>query len=237
MDGGEDILSRVFGSFFSGMGGMGGMGNRRPKCEDKIMQQVVQLEDLYMGGKTFNLDLQRVVICKNCDGRGGKLGAAKSCQSCRGTGTRVTIQQLGIGIAQQINSRCPDCNGIGEKYHDRDRCNVCRGNRTKEEKKVLDVHIDKGMQNMQKIVFREEGNQIPDCDKGNVIVVLVQAPHSIFQRSGNDLVISHKLTLTEALCGFNIPLKHLDDRQILIQCKPGDIIKQGALKVVKGEGI
>ena len=47
------------------------------------------------------------------------------------------------------------------------------------------VHVDKGMRDGQKITFRGEGNQKPGIEPGDVIVVLQQAPHEVFQREGH----------------------------------------------------
>ncbi|KAJ6646360.1 DnaJ like subfamily A member 2 [Pseudolycoriella hygida] len=241
MDGGDghDIFNRFFGGFFGGgMGGMGGMGGRgRQQAEDKILQQVVTLEDLYNGGKEIPLEFKRVVLCTKCEGKGGKAGAAKRCHTCQGSGTKVTLQQVHVGIVRQIHSKCPDCKGKGEAYSERDICGDCRGHGTKEEMKVLQVHIDKGMQNMQKIMYREEGNQTPDCDKGNVIVVLACKQHETFQRNGNNLVVRHNINLTEALCGFQLPIKHLDGRNLLVKCPPGNVIQTDTVKAIVGEGM
>lgn len=235
-------MSRVFGGFFgSGMGGMAGMAgmgasSRRPQAE--VVQQVVTLENLYNGNVTIPIEVDRVVICKGCDGRGGKNNAAKTCNTCHGTGTKVTLQQIGIGIARQIHARCPNCAGNGTVFSDKDRCNECRGNRTKKEKKVLEAHVDKGMKNMQKITFRGEGNQSTECNEpGDVVVMLIQQPHEFFQRSGDNLVIVHKITLTEALCGFSFPVKHLDGRNLELKCPAGDVIKKDSVKAVKAEGM
>lgn len=235
----DDIFSRVFGGFFGGGGGggMGGMRQRRSACEDKILQQPVSLEDLYNGGKTIPVEFNRIVLCGKCEGRGGKAGAARHCNSCGGSGNKISLQQVGIGIVRQVHTRCQDCNGKGEVYSEKDRCTDCRGNRTKEELKTLEVHIDKGMKNMHKMLFRDEGDQIPDSDKGNVIVVLCQTAHEFYQRSGNDLVITHQINLTEALCGFDLPIQHLDGRELVLKCPPGDVIRKDSVKAIKGEGM
>ena len=47
------------------------------------------------------------------------------------------------------------------------------------------VHVDKGMRDGQKIMFRGEGNQKPGIEPGDVIVVLQQLPHEAFQREGH----------------------------------------------------
>ena len=49
---------------------------------------------------------------------------------------------------------------IGETIADRDRCRECRGKKVTQETKLLEVHVDKGMHNGQKIPFRGEGDQM-----------------------------------------------------------------------------
>ncbi|KAL7980351.1 hypothetical protein Chor_014680 [Crotalus horridus] len=70
----------------------------------------------------------------------------------------------------------------------------------------------KGMKDGQKLVFHGEGDQEPDLEPGDVIIVLDQKDHSVFQRRGNDLVMKMKIQLTEALCGFKKTVETLDDR-------------------------
>lgn len=42
---------------------------------------------------------------------------------------------------------------------EKDRCKICQGKKTVKETKILEVHIDKGMQEGQKVFFRGEGDQ------------------------------------------------------------------------------
>ena len=44
------------------------------------------------------------------------------------------------------------------------------------------------------------------------------------------------VSLSESLCGFKRVLKTLDKRDIIIQTKPGEVIKHGAIKMVPEEG-
>lgn len=103
--------------------------------------------------------------------------------------------------------------------------------------KTLQVHIDKGMHHLQKILYREEGNQAPDCDKGNVIVVLGCKEHELFKRKGNDLFVRQNITLTEAICGFKFPIKHLDGRNLVLSCPAGTVIQDDTVKTIIGEGM
>ena len=106
-------------------------------------QLTVTLEDLYSGA-TRKLALQKNVICDRCEGRGGKKGAVECCPNCRGTGMQIRIHQIGPGMVQQIQSVCMECQGHGERISPKDRCKSCNGRKIVREKKILEVHIDKG---------------------------------------------------------------------------------------------
>ncbi|PIK48695.1 putative dnaJ-like subfamily A member 2 isoform X2 [Apostichopus japonicus] len=198
--------------------------------------QRVSLEDLY-NGKTSKLQLKKNVICASCKGRGGKAGATQTCRTCHGRGVKVTIRQLGPGMVQQMQSHCTDCDGEGECINDRDKCKNCNGKKVVEESKILEVHVEPGMKEGQKIPFRGEGDQQPGLEPGDIIIVLVEKEHETFKRNGSNLVLKKTIGLTEALCGFQFTLKHLDDRELLVTNPPGNIIHPGSLKVVEGEGM
>jgi len=109
--------------------------------------------------------------------------------------------------------------------------------KTIRDRNVLEVHIEKGMQHGQKIVFSGQGNQEPDVEPGDIVVVLSEKKHSIFKRADLDLVMTMQLMLTEALCGFKKLIKTLDDRDLLITHLPGDVIKSNDIKCIMGEGM
>lgn len=47
----------------------------------------------------------------------------------------------------------------GEVISEKDRCHSCSGKKVLNETKILEVHVDKGMREGQKIFFRGEGDQ------------------------------------------------------------------------------
>ncbi|XP_013389051.1 dnaJ homolog subfamily A member 2 isoform X2 [Lingula anatina] len=235
-----DIFSDLFGGFF-GMGGMGGvrggMGGRgRRRGEDTYHPLRVSLEDLY-NGTTKKLQLSKTVICKKCNGQGGKPGALQNCTVCHGRGVKVTLRQLGPGMVQQLQTICPQCHGEGEMINEKDRCKECKGKKVSQETKILEVHVDKGMKDGQKIPFRGEGDQTPGMEAGDVVIVLQLKDHETFTRNGADLYCSHKIGITEALCGFEFVLKHLDNRELVIKHPQGQVIEPGSMKAVIGEGM
>jgi DnaJ family protein A protein 2 len=234
----EDLFSSIFGGGFFGMGGGGGGGRRRQRRgEDLVHPLEVTLEDLY-NGKATKLALRKNVICTVCAGKGGKNpDSVKPCDGCKGSGVKVTLRQLGPGMVQQLQSVCTKCRGQGEVIKEKDRCKKCRGNKVVQEKKVLEIFIDKGMRHKQKIVFSGEGDQEPDVIPGDVIIVLQEAEHHKFKRNDADLLVEQDITLFEALCGFEFVLTHLDGRTLLVKSNPGEIIKPGDVKEIPGEGM
>merc|ERR1712147_225998 len=246
----DDIFSHIFGGgghgggLFSGfgpfgMGGMHGMGGGRRRQqrrgEDTVHTLKVTLEDLH-NGKTSKLKLTKKVICEACGGAGGKGNAVQKCYSCDGNGIKISLQPLGPGMVQQVQRVCPDCAGEGEVIDPRKKCKDCNGKKVVEEKKILEVQVDKGMKEGQKITFRGEGDQLPGVETGVVVIVLQQLPHDRFTRHGDDLSMNLQIGLTEALIGFKIPIQHLDNRELLVTSQ-GRVVEPGCKKVVLHEGM
>ncbi|KAJ3674545.1 hypothetical protein LUZ60_005161 [Juncus effusus] len=233
-----DIFSSFFGG--GGFGGMGGggssRGRRQRRGDDVIHPLKVSLEDLY-NGTSKKLSLSRNVLCSKCKGKGSKSGASMKCPGCQGSGMKVTIRQLGPSMIQQMQHACNECKGTGESINDKDRCLHCKGDKVSQEKKVLEVHVEKGMQNGQKITFPGEADEAPDTVTGDIVFVLQQKDHAKFKRKGDDLFVEHTLSLTEALCGFQFVLTHLDNRQLLIKTNPGEVVKPDSFKAINDEGM
>eukprot|EP01018_Ginkgo_biloba_P035172 Gb_35156 [translate_table: standard] len=95
---------------------------------------------------------------------------------------------------------CNDCKGIGETINYKDICPYARVKKWCD-KKILEVIIEKGMQNGQKITFPREADEAPDMIIGDIIFFLQQKEHPKFKIKGCDFV-ENSLSLIEALCGF-----------------------------------
>lgn len=226
-----DFFEKFFGGGFSGTG-----RRRERRGKDVVHQMAVQLEELY-NGATRKLALQKNVICEKCEGRGGKKGAIEKCMQCRGSGVETRVQQIGPGLVQHIEQLCRKCSGTGEMISEKDRCKHCNGRKTVRERKVLDVHIEKGMRDGQKIIFTEEGDHEPDSKPGDIIILLDEKEHSTFVHAGSDLMMKMPIQLVEALCGFQRVIKTLDNRDLVITSPPGEVIKHEMTKCVMEEGM
>lgn len=224
----EDLMAQFFGGGGGGFGGMfgGGMREQGPKKARTIHHvHKVSLEDIYRG-KVSKLALQKSIICPKCSGLGGKEGAVKTCAGCNGQGMKTMMRQMGPMI-QRFQTVCPDCGGEGETIKEKDKCKQCHGKKTVIERKVLHVHVDKGVQTGTKVDFRGEGDQMPGVQPGDVQFEIEQKPHPRFQRKGDDLFYHAQVDLLTALAGGAIYIEHLDDRWLTVEIMPGEVISQG----------
>lgn len=222
----QDLFSQLFGGgggFFGGGGGGRPQGPRKTK--DLVHRVHVTLEDLYKG-KTSKLALTRNVICVKCNGKGGKEGAVRTCNTCSGRGVRVTLRQMGPMI-QQLQQPCDECSGTGEVINHKDKCKTCNGKKVISEKKMLEVHIDKGMKGGQTVNFRGESDQAPGVTPGDVVIVIEEKPHDRFKRQDNDLFVEVEVDLLTALGGGEFAIKHLDERVLIVRINPGEVLKHG----------
>lgn len=183
----------------------------------------MSLEDLYKG-KVSKLALTRNVICVKCNGKGGKEGAVRECDRCNGRGIRIMMRQMGPMI-QQIQQACDECSGTGEIINNKDRCGTCKGKKVISEKKMLEVHIDKGMKGGQTITFRGESDQAPGVAPGDVIIVIEEKPHDRFKRQDTNLLTKVEIDLLTALAGGQFAIKHLDDRALVVKVLPGEVLQ------------
>ncbi|XP_022046286.1 dnaJ homolog subfamily A member 4 [Acanthochromis polyacanthus] len=231
MNGGSNPMD-IFNMFFGG----GGRMQRERKGKNVVHQLSVTLEEMY-NGSTRKLGLQKNVICEKCEGYGGKKGTLEKCSTCKGRGVQIKVQQIGPGMIQQTQSMCSDCQGQGEKFSSKDRCKNCNGHKVERKKKILEVHIDKGMKDGQKITFHGEGDQEPGLEPGDVIIVLDQKENPVFKRQEDNLRTTVNLKLVEALCGFKKTIQTLDNRTLIISTQPGEVIKPNDIKSIQNEGM
>lgn len=229
--GAEDIFSAMFG---------GGGGRGRPRgprqVEPKQHRLRVSLEDLY-NGKTSRLKISRKRLCGSCNGTGAKReGAERTCGTCGGRGMVMRVRQMGPMI-QQIRTACPECNGAGNMIAPQDRCDVCHGNKVVDASKVLEILVEKGMKNGEKIVARGEGNEEPGATAGDIIFIIEEREHDTFKHRGADLLVIRHISLAQALCGFSDTITHLDGRVLKFTLEAGRLLKDQQVMQIAGEGM
>ncbi|KAH8488353.1 hypothetical protein H0E87_024140, partial [Populus deltoides] len=111
-------------------GGGSSRGRRLKQGEDGVHSLRVSLEDL----------------------KGSKSGASGTCHGCQDSGMKVPIQQIGLGMVHQMQQHV-------SSLVRRINAPLCRGNKVTQEKMVLEVHVEKGMQHGQKIVLEGQADE------------------------------------------------------------------------------
>ena len=114
------------------------------------------------------------------------------------------------------------------------------GQTTHNEDKILTVEVKKGWKAGTKITFPKEGDQKPNTIPADIIFVIKDKQHEQFCRDAdNNILITVKISLRDALTGhlegMKIPVPTLDGK--IIQIPVNDIMKSGARRRVKGEGL
>lgn len=213
--------------------------NSKSRTEDAVFEVELSLEDVYKG-RMLKLNSQRQVLCRRCQGSGGKRGASKrTCNNCKGSGTTRITQFVGPGMVATSTVVCPVCHGRGQVFRDKDLCRRCKGKCTQEVKTLIEVYIPKGVKNRHRIVIEGHSDEEPGKVAGDlVILVLVDAGHHVFRREGCDLYATAEVSLKEALTGFSRPLlTHLDGRSLKPTVARGSILRPGSIMRIQGEGM
>lgn len=109
----------------------------------------------------------------------------------------------------------------------------CRRPNTTEE--ILTIEIKPGWKKGTKITFPEKGNELRNVIPSDLIFIIDEKPHSLFKRDGNDLIVTQKISLVEALTGYTVQLTTLDGRTLTVPIN--SVISPTYEEVIKGEGM
>lgn len=221
-----DIFSQVFGFNAGGQRARG-----RPVTPDSIYELQTTLEEIYRGTQREIL-FHRDIVCGSCDGVGGH--NRKTCPHCKGTGTQVTFQQAGP-FYQQMQSPCPRCGAKGFTIPPGHTCKSCAGKGTRREKVSFDVDVEKGARDGSEFRFKNQADEKPGHDTGDVVIVLREKQHKVFARVRDHLVMTKRITLAEALCGFEFAITFLDGEELVI--RSSSVVRPGDILTVQGKGM
>ena len=102
------------------------------------------------------------------------------------------------------------------------------------------INIPPGIPNGHKVGIPGRGNVIPNSGgrRGTLNLEISIEEHPQFRREGDaDLVVEHRVSLKDALCGFTFDLVHLNGRSYKFNCKPCSITgSMNETKVLPGLG-
>jgi len=193
----------------------------------------INLEDTLKDIKR-EINLAKYIVCSRCRGTGAEPGTKiNQCFSCRGTGEVQEIKRTFLGSFTKW-TLCPECGGEGQKPEK--PCNVCKGEGRTMGRENINLVIPAGVDSNQiiKLASRGEAGK-KGGEPGDLFIQIKIKPHPVFQRRGDDLIISKDITLTQAVLGDEIKIPTLEGKEIFLNIPAG--IEHGKILKIPSKGI
>ena len=179
-------------------------------------------------GATIAVQLTGAAPCHTCGGTGAAPGTVPhDCPQCNGVGT-LAVDQGPFSFSQI----CPRCGGSGRVVDK--PCPTCGGGGAETRTREVKVRIPVGVANGQRV--RVKGKGTPGNNggpPGDLYVTVHVAPHALFGRKGDDLLLRVPVTFSEAALGAEVKVPTLDG-SVTVRIPPGTT--PGKTLRVRGRG-
>lgn len=226
---GGGVFEEIFGDLgfdIFGGGRSSHTGGSRRRGRDLQISASITLEEAASGIEK-TVTVPRYETCATCSGSGAKSGTKKvTCSQCRGAGRTVvsngffqlaqTCSRCG-GEGSMIQAPCPDCHGQG---------------RSKVTRKIK-VKVPPGVDTGSNLRIRGEG-EAGAVSHGDLYVIIEVAPHNIFERHENDLLLEITISMVKAVLGGDVEVPTIDGK-VSMRIPPGT--QSGKVFRLKGKGM
>ena len=210
----SDLMDAFFG---------GGAAPRGPRSRARRGRNATIRVDLDLSecafGTTRELVVDTAVVCPTCSGEGSAPGTHPvTCDVCNGRGEVSQVTRSFIG--QMMTSRpCPACGGFGTVI--RKPCPECDADGRVRTRRTIKVRIPAGVEDGTHIQLAGEGEVGPGGGPpGDLFLEIVQRPHPIFERQGDDLHCTVTIPMVAAALGASLQIETLDG-QADLDIRPG----------------
>lgn len=210
-------FSDLMDAFFGG-GQTRGPRPRTRRGQDALIRMQIDLAEAMFGG-TREIQVDTAVRCTACSGAGTSPGTQPAaCPMCKGRGEIQNVQRSFLG--QVMTARpCPQCQGFGTTIPH--PCVECSGDGRVRTRSTLTVTIPPGVDTGTRIQLAGQGEVGPGGgDAGDLFVEVVQQPHPVFERRGDDLHCTVEVPMTSAALGTSMTLETLDGDET-VEIRPG----------------
>ncbi len=203
---------RDFGGFgFDDMFG-GGAGQRpgRRRGRDLQVKVALTLEEIAEGASK-TIKLRKQVSCKACHGSGAKAGSApQGCGECGGQGRIRRVQRTLLGQFVNVVT-CPACHGEGQVISS--PCGDCSGTGTVRGEETVKVKIPAGVSGGNYITLKGQGDAAERGGAaGDVFVVVEEKESELFERHGDDLLITVPVSPSDLALGAKVEVPTVGGR-------------------------
>ena len=157
----------------------------------------------------------------------------ESCNACGGKGVRVRAMQMGP-IMTMAHEQCGACDRTGKRVVE--ECKICRSRKLLENELNLEVVIEPGMQEGDRIVFAEKCSESTQYSvPGDVVLVIrpISGESEAWVRQGTKLTYTVTITLAESLLGWERQIEgHPSGRPLHIVWTNGLLQDQETVRIV-----
>jgi molecular chaperone DnaJ len=206
-------FSDIMDAFFGAGAGAGGAAARGPRSRARRGRNATIRVELDLSecafGATRELTVDTAVVCPTCSGEGTAPGThPETCDVCGGRGEVSQVARSFLG--QVVTSRpCPRCGGYGTLLPR--PCPECDGDGRVRTRRTIKVRIPAGVEDGTHIQLAGEGEVGPGGGPpGDLFLEIVQRPHAIFERQGDDLHCTVTIPMVAAALGATLSVDSLD---------------------------
>jgi molecular chaperone DnaJ len=218
------------GSSFEDLFGGGGRAGGPRRGDDLQVRLKLGLEEIATGVEK-KIRVKHLRPCTTCGGKGGK--GESVCTQCKGSGQVRQVQQSFFGQFVNI-ATCPRCHGEGQIM--REPCKVCGGDGRVTESDTIAVKVPPGVSTGNFIPLRGMGDVGPrGGPAGDLIVLIEEKPHSVFDREGDHLRLDVPISFATAALGGRMEVPTLDGGTTTIEVAAGT--QSGRILRVRGKGL
>ena len=213
----ENMFSNVFGNMNNITNIFNMFNNNNNKTKPVIHTYDVSIEDI-CNRKVVKLKVDRDRLC-SCI-----VNNSVICNFCKGSGN--IVRNFGFAI-----DTCGNCKGEGKFYHYCQNCN--KGLIISS--KIFELHLNPEVENGFKYIFKNEGNHYKKLEPGDFIVNISYLKHPEYEVEKKDLICNKTISLKDALCGFDINIKHPSGE--ILNHRQKEIVYPGYILTIPSKGL
>ncbi|MEM3154399.1 MAG: molecular chaperone DnaJ [Candidatus Woesearchaeota archaeon] len=206
-------FDEIFDNLFSGFGFR--TGRRGRPGRDLVAEVDVTMEEVAKGTMR-EIEMQRMVQCDRCEGKGGS--DFNTCNTCQGQGMVRHARRTPFGMFA-TTSTCNKCKGTGEVPEK--ICSECDGEGRIVSREPVTVKIPPGVEDGMRLRVAGAGEAGAEgAPAGDLYVMVHVLDDKRFVREGTDLVVEKQISFATACIGGETTVETLEGKK-KINIKPG----------------
>ncbi len=214
-----EVFMREFGGLGDLFGGRRRGTGRSRRGSDLKIRVKLSLEDAARGiERTTHVKI--LDPCDRCSGSGVEPGARiERCGTCGGAGEVRQVQRSMLGQFVSVRP-CPACGGAGETVSE--RCTDCRGEGRVRHDRVVKLDVPAGVSTDDYLKLSGRGDAgMAGGPRGDILVLVEVVEDPRFKRSGDDLVYTLAITMSQAALGARLEIPTIIDGQAMLEIPAG----------------